>query len=93
LSFLYWHGRNGKREIVLEGARAEKLIGERTPQLALEWATGSFKRGNECPVRELSGHVTSYHVEVVAPPLVVECFRRTKKRPLGSNRHEEEGRR
>jgi hypothetical protein len=93
LSLLYWHGRDGKREIVLEGARAERLIGERTPQLALEWATGSFKRGNECPVRELSGHVTSYHVEVVAPPLLEECIRRTTKRPLGSNRHEEEGRR
>jgi hypothetical protein len=55
--FIYWHGRNGKREIVLKGARAEKLIGElpgldpEQQQLALARATGNFKRGNERTVR------------------------------------------
>ena len=55
--FVYWHGRNGKREIVLKGARAEKLIGElpglntEQQQLALARATGNFKRGNERTVR------------------------------------------
>jgi hypothetical protein len=55
--FVYWHGRQGKREIVLAGARAEKLTSElpaMTPeqqQLALAKATGNFKRGNERPVR------------------------------------------
>ncbi len=54
---VYWHGANGKREIVLKGARAEKLI-EDLPgmdadqqQLTLARATGNFKRGNERPVR------------------------------------------
>jgi hypothetical protein len=54
---VYWHGANGKREIVLKGTRAEKLI-EDLPgmdadqqQLALARATGNFKRGNERPVR------------------------------------------
>jgi len=51
--FVYWHGANGKREIVLKGARAEKLIRELPgmdgdeQQLALARATGNFKRGNE----------------------------------------------
>jgi hypothetical protein len=55
--FVYWHGRRGKREIVLAGARAERLINAlpgMTPeqqQLALARATGNFKRGNERPVR------------------------------------------
>lgn len=53
--FVYWHGRNGKREIVLKGAKAAKLIRElpgmddQTQQLALARATGNFKRGNERP--------------------------------------------
>ena len=51
--FVYWHGMNGKREIVLKGARAERLIrdlpgmGPELQQLALARATGNFKRGNE----------------------------------------------
>lgn len=51
--FVYWHGRRGKREIVLKGARADKLIAElpgmdrRREQLALARVTGNFKRGNE----------------------------------------------
>ena len=55
--FVYWHGANGKREIVLKGARAEKLIQELPgmaadrQQLALARATGNFKRGNERRVR------------------------------------------
>ena len=55
--FVYWHGKRGKREIVLAGARAEKLIRElpaMTPeqqQLALARATGNFKRGNERAAR------------------------------------------
>ena len=55
--FVYWHGKQGKREIVLKGARAEKLISElpgmdaEGQQLALARATGNFKRGNERRVR------------------------------------------
>jgi hypothetical protein len=55
--FVYWHGERSKREIVLAGARAERLINvlpAMTPeqqQLALARATGNFKRGNERPVR------------------------------------------
>ena len=55
--FVYWHGERGKREIMLSGAQAEKLINAlpaMTPdqqQLALARATGNFKRGNERPVR------------------------------------------
>ena len=50
---IYWHGANGKREIVLKGAKAEKLIRELPgmdgdeQQLALARATVNFKRGNE----------------------------------------------
>ena len=50
---IYWHCNNGKREFVLKGARAEKLISElpavdpEQQQLALARATGNFKRGNE----------------------------------------------
>jgi hypothetical protein len=50
---IYWHGTNGKREIVLKGARAEKLIRElptmnsERQQYVLARATGNFKRGNE----------------------------------------------
>jgi hypothetical protein len=44
--FVYWHGERGKREIVLEGTRAERLI----RGLAAR-ATGNFDRGNERPVR------------------------------------------
>ena len=55
--FVYWHGGRGKREIVLKGARAERLIEELPTmnpderQLALARATGNFKRGNERPAR------------------------------------------
>ena len=53
--FVYWHGNQGKREIVLKGARAERLINvlpTMTPeQQQLARATGNFKRGNERPVR------------------------------------------
>jgi hypothetical protein len=55
--FIYWHGKRGKSEIVLAGARAERLISvlpTMTPeqqQLALARAAGNFKRGNERPVR------------------------------------------
>jgi hypothetical protein len=55
--FVYWHGERGKREIVLAGARAERLINalpamtSEQQQLALARATGNFKRGNERPVR------------------------------------------
>ena len=51
--FVHWHGKQGKREIILKGARAENLIRNlpaMTPeqqQLALARATGDFKRGNE----------------------------------------------
>ena len=51
--FVYWHGANGKREIVLGGAKAAKLIrdlpgmDDEGRQLALAKATGNFKRGNE----------------------------------------------
>jgi hypothetical protein len=51
--FVHWHGKQGKREIILKGARAENLIRNlpaMTPeqrQLALARATGNFKRGNE----------------------------------------------
>jgi hypothetical protein len=51
--FVHWHGKRGKREIILKGARAENLIRNlpaMTPeqqQLALARATGNFKRGNE----------------------------------------------
>jgi hypothetical protein len=54
---VFWHGANGKREIVLKGARAEKLIEDLRgmdadqQQLTLARATGNFKRGNERPVR------------------------------------------
>jgi hypothetical protein len=52
-----WHGKQGKREIVLNGSRAEKLLRElpvmdpEQRQLALAWTTGNFQRGNERPVR------------------------------------------
>lgn len=51
--FVKWHGTNGKREIVLKGGKAERLIRElpamddEGKQLALARATGNFKRGNE----------------------------------------------
>jgi hypothetical protein len=51
--FVKWHGKQGKREVVLRGPRAEKLISELSAmdpeqrQLALARATGDFKRGNE----------------------------------------------
>ena len=51
--FVYWHGTNGKREIVLKGAKSERLITQlpgmdhEAQQLALARATGNFKRGNE----------------------------------------------
>jgi hypothetical protein len=55
--FVNWHGKQGRRGIILKGARAEKLIRElptidpEQRQLALARATGNFKRGNERPVR------------------------------------------
>jgi hypothetical protein len=55
--FDYWHGKQGKREIVLKGARAARLIRDlptmnpEEQQLALARSTGNFKRGNERPVR------------------------------------------
>jgi hypothetical protein len=54
--FVNWHGEQGKREIVLEGARAEKLIRDlpamalKQRQLAFVRATDNFKRGKERPV-------------------------------------------
>ena len=51
--FVHWHGKQGKREIILKRARAENLIRNlpaMTPeqhQLALARALGNFKRGNE----------------------------------------------
>ena len=53
--FVWWHGSRGKREIVLKGTRADRLIAElpgmdrEQEQLALARATGNFKRGNERP--------------------------------------------
>jgi len=52
---VYWHGAQGKREIVLKGPRAEKLVRD-LPTMPLEQqqlarATGNFKRGNERPGR------------------------------------------
>ena len=58
--FVYWHGGQGKREIVIEGARAKKLIAESPgmdregEQLALARITGIFKRGKSGPVGSLS---------------------------------------
>ena len=55
--FVYWNGKQGKREIVLKGARAARLIRDlptmnpEEQQLALARSTGNFKRGNERPVR------------------------------------------
>ena len=55
--FVYWHGKHGKREIVLKGTRAESLIRNlpgidpEGQQLALARATGNFKRGNERQAR------------------------------------------
>jgi hypothetical protein len=55
--FVHWHGTQGKREIILKGARVEKLIRElpamtsEQQQLVLARATGNFKRGNERQVR------------------------------------------
>ncbi|HEX5701263.1 MAG TPA: hypothetical protein VFX77_11490 [Rubrobacter sp.] len=55
--FVYWHGEQGKREIVLKDPRAERLIRDlpamdpEQQQLALARATANFKRGNERPVR------------------------------------------
>ena len=55
--FVYWHGKQGKREIVLKGAPAARLIRDlptmnpEEQQLALARSTGNFKRGNERPVR------------------------------------------
>jgi hypothetical protein len=52
---VYWHGKNGGREVVLKGARAAKLVAElpemnhEEQQFALARATGNFKRGNERP--------------------------------------------
>lgn len=52
---VYWHGKNGRRKIVLKGARAARLIADlpdmdhEQQQLALARATGNFKRGNERP--------------------------------------------
>ena len=57
--FVYWQGKNGKREIVMKGARAERLIRElpamdtEQQQLALARATGNFKRGNESPIGQV----------------------------------------
>lgn len=55
--FVHWHGGSGKREIVLKGARADRLLAELSgadrdrdrerEQFALARATGNFKRGNE----------------------------------------------
>lgn len=53
--FVYWHGKQGKREIVLKGTRAGTLVRDLPglnpdqQQLALAKATGNFKRGNERP--------------------------------------------
>lgn len=53
--FVWWHGSHGKREIVLKGPRADRLIAElpgmdrEQEQLALARTTGNFKRGNERP--------------------------------------------
>ena len=55
--FVYWYGKQGKREIVLKGARAARLIRDlptmnpEEQQLALARSTGNFKRGNERLVR------------------------------------------
>lgn len=55
--FVYWHGKLGKREIVLKGGQAEKLIRglpamtSEQQQLALARATSNFKRGNERQAR------------------------------------------
>ncbi|MGH3085792.1 MAG: hypothetical protein ACRDSJ_00570 [Rubrobacteraceae bacterium] len=51
--FIRWHGKHGTREVVLKGARADRLIAElpgmdhEQRQLALARQTGNFKRGNE----------------------------------------------
>jgi hypothetical protein len=53
--FVYWHGKQRKREIVLKGARVKKLVTELPAmdpkqQLALTRSTGNLKRGNERPI-------------------------------------------
>jgi hypothetical protein len=51
--FVWWHGRSNRREVVIWGSRATKLIAalpgmdHKQEQLALARATGNFKRGNE----------------------------------------------
>jgi hypothetical protein len=51
--FVHWHGTRGRREIVLKGTRASRLIRDlpkmnpEEQQLALARSTGNFKRGNE----------------------------------------------
>jgi hypothetical protein len=51
--FVYWQGRQGKREIVLRGKRAARIIRDlpmmnpEEQQRALARSTGNFKRGNE----------------------------------------------
>ena len=55
--FVYWYGKQGKRESVLKGVRAARLISDlptmnpEEQQLALARSTGNFKRGNERLVR------------------------------------------
>ena len=50
---VYWHGRHDKREIVLNGKRADRLaaglpgMDREREQLALAQITGNFKLGNE----------------------------------------------
>jgi hypothetical protein len=52
--FVYCHGEQRKREIVLKGARVKKLVTELPAmdpkQLALTRSTGNLKRGNERPI-------------------------------------------
>jgi len=55
--FVYWHGKGGKREIVLKGRQVRRLIADlpgmepEQEQSALARSTGNFKRGNERPSR------------------------------------------
>ena len=55
--FVYWHGKNGKREIAMKGARAKRLISKlpamdpEQQQLVLARATGNSKTGQRASGR------------------------------------------
>jgi hypothetical protein len=72
--FVHWRGKQGKREIVLKGARAEKLVRElpaRDPkqqQLVLARVPGNFKRGNERPLSSRQLEARQHRDGSFSPP-------------------------